>query len=50
MNADKGPILGQEERGARGIEGVTGIEREGRSDGDRSLQEGLIRWMGTRLS
>ena len=50
MNTDMNQILGQEEVDAQGVESTTEEERKARSTNDRSLQEGLIRWMGTRVS
>ena len=48
MNIDKDPILGQEELDAQAAENTTEERRKVDSDSDRSLQAGLIRWMGTR--
>jgi len=51
VDIDMTPISGQEESNDRSVESPTEEGRKGRSSGsDRSLQEGLIRWMGTRMS
>lgn len=50
MNADMNPILDREELDARSVESTAEEKREARPGSDRSLQEGLIRWMGTRVS
>lgn len=48
MNIDMDSVLDREELDVPGAEGTVEEERKVRTDSDRSLQKGLIRWMGTR--